>query len=50
VVAMEVLLAICQEFSDELVNGPARTIPRVDPIEAFSMQLGDNPLLMGNTE
>jgi hypothetical protein len=47
---MEVLLAICQEFSDQLVNGLARTIPRVDPVEAFLTQLGDNPLLMGNTE
>jgi hypothetical protein len=50
VVAMEVLLAIYQEFGDELVNGPARTIPRVDLAEAFWMQLGDNPLVMGNTE
>jgi hypothetical protein len=47
---MEVLLAIYQEFGDELVNGPARTIPRVDLAEAFWMQLGDNPLVMGNTE
>jgi hypothetical protein len=41
VVAMEVLLAIYQKFGDELVNGPARTIPQVDPAEAFWMQLGD---------
>jgi hypothetical protein len=49
VLAIE-MLAICQEFGDELVNGPARTIPRVDPTKAFWMQLGDNPLVIGNTE
>ena len=30
VVALEALSEIYQEFGDELVNGPARTFPRVD--------------------
>ena len=30
VVALEALSEICQEFGDELVNGLARTFPRVD--------------------
>jgi hypothetical protein len=31
VVALEVLLDICQDFDDELINGPAESIPRVAP-------------------
>ena len=30
VTAFEVLSKICQEFSDELVNGPVGSFPRVD--------------------
>ena len=30
VAAFEVLSEICQEFGDELVNGPAGSFPRVD--------------------
>ena len=29
VAALEVLLEICQDYGDELVNGPAGSIPRV---------------------
>ena len=31
VAAFEVLSEICQEFGDELVNGPAGSFPWVDP-------------------
>lgn len=34
VVALKTLLAICQEFGDELINGPAGSIPQVAPSEA----------------
>ena len=33
VAALEVLVDICQEFGDELINGPAESIPRVAPSE-----------------
>ena len=29
-VALEALSEICEDFGDELVNGPARTFPQVD--------------------
>ena len=34
VAALEVLVDICQEFGNELINGPAESIPRVAPSEA----------------
>ena len=41
-VALEALSEIYQEFGDELVNGPARTFPRVDPLMTAWMQSGSN--------
>ena len=32
---MEVLLEICQDFGDELVNGPVGTFPRVSSTDTF---------------
>jgi len=46
VAALEVLLEICQEFGDELVNGPAGTIPRVNPTDTFVSQIGNEPIDM----
>jgi hypothetical protein len=37
VVAFEALSEICQEFGDELVNGPARSFPRVDASQTVWM-------------
>ena len=48
--ALEVLIDICQEFGDELVNGPAESIPRVAPSEAVWLDFGDDPLVMTETE
>ena len=45
VVAFEVLSEICQEFGDELVNGPVRSFPRVDPAQTTWTQLGGNALV-----
>jgi hypothetical protein len=35
VAAFEVLSKICQNFGDELVNGPAASFPHVDPSETM---------------
>ena len=40
------LLEICQDFGDELVNGPAGTFPRVNPTDTFVSQIGTEPLEM----
>jgi hypothetical protein len=50
VVALEVLLDICQDFDDELINGPAESIPRVAPSEATWLDFGDDPLVMTEME
>jgi len=50
VAALEVLVDICQEFGDELVNGPAESIPRVAPLEAVWLDFLDDPLVMTETE
>ena len=48
--ALEVLVDICQEFGDELINGPAKYIPRVAPSEAVWLDFGDDPLVMTEIE
>ena len=45
VVALEALSEISQEFGDELVNGRAKTFPRVDPLVTACMQRGGNALV-----
>ena len=50
VAALEVIVDICQEFGDELVNGPAESIPRVAPLEAVWLDFLDDPLVMTETE
>ena len=50
VAALEVLVDICQEFGDELVNGPAKSIPRVAPSEAVWLNFEDDLLVMSETE
>ena len=50
VAALEVLVDICQEFGDELINGPAESIPRVAPSEAVWLDFEDDPLVMSKTE
>jgi len=49
VAALEVLLEICQDFGDELVNGPIGTFPRVNPTDTFVSQIGTGPLEMRET-
>ena len=49
-VALEALSEIYQEFGDELVNGPARTFPRVDPSVIAWMQPSDNALVRDHDE
>ena len=44
-VALEALSEICQEFGDELINGPAETFPLVDPSVTAWMQPGGNALV-----
>ena len=44
-VALEALSEISQEFGDELVNGRAKTFPRVDPLVTACMQRGGNALV-----
>ena len=44
-VALEALSEIYQEFGDELINGLARTFPRVDPSVTGWMQPGGNALV-----
>ena len=47
--ALEVLLEICQDFGDELVNGPAGSFPRVSVTDTFVSQIGTEPLEMRET-
>jgi hypothetical protein len=47
---MEVLLDISQDFGDELINGPAGSIPQVAPSEAAWLDFGDDPLVMTKIE
>ena len=48
--ALEVLLDICQEFGDELINGPAESNPRVAPSKVVWLDFEDDPLVMSETE
>ena len=50
VAALEVLVDICQEFGNELVNGPAESIPRVATSEAVWLDFGDDSLVMTEIE
>ena len=43
--AFEVLSEICQEFGDELVNGPVGSFPRVDASQTTWTQPGGNALV-----
>ena len=49
-VALEALSEIYQEFGDELINGLARTFPRVDPSMIAWMQPGGNALVRDHDE
>ena len=49
-VALEALGEICQEFGDELINGPAETFPWVDPSVTAWMQLSGNALVRDHDE
>ena len=49
-VALEALSEICQEFGGELVNGPTRPFPQVDPLVTAWMKLGDNALVRDRDE
>jgi len=44
-----VLLEICQDFGDELVNGPVGSFPRVSATDTFVSQIGTEPLEMRET-
>ena len=48
--ALEVLLHICQEFGDELINGPTESIPRVALSEVEWLNFEDDPLVMTEAE
>ena len=48
--ALEVLLDICQEFGDELIDGPAESIPRVALSEVEWLNFEDDPLVMTEAE
>ena len=48
--ALEVLLDICQEFGDELIVGPAESIPRVAQSEVEWLNFEDDPLVMTEAE
>ena len=48
--ALEVLLDICQEFGDELIAGPAESIPRVALSEIEWLNFEDDPLVMTEAE
>jgi len=47
--ALEVLLEICQDFSDELINGPSGSFTRVSVTHTFVSQIGIEPLEMRET-
>jgi len=49
VAALEVLLEICQDFVDELVNGPAGSFPRVSVTDTFVSQIETDPLKIRET-
>jgi len=49
VAALEVLLEICQDFGDELINGPAGSFPRVSVTDTFVSHIGSEPLEMRET-
>ena len=49
-VDLEVLLDICLEFGDKLINRPAKSIPRVAPSEAEWLNFEDDPLVMTKAE
>ena len=48
--ALEVLVDICQEFGDELINGPTESIPRVAPSEVEWLNFEVDPLVMTEAE
>ena len=48
--ALELLVDICQEFGDELINGLAESNPRVAPSEAVWLDFEDDPLVMSEIE
>ena len=48
--AFEVLSEICQEFRDELVNGPVGSFPRVDASQTIWAQQGGNALVRDRDE
>ena len=50
VAAFEVLSEICQEFGDELVNGPIESFPRVDASQTVWAQQGGNALVRDRDE
>ena len=48
--ALEVLVDICQEFGDELINGSVESITRVVPSEAEWLNFEDDPLVITEAE
>ena len=50
VAAFEVLSEICQEFGDELVNGPVGSFPHVDASQTVWAQQGGNALVRDRDE
>jgi len=44
-----VLLEICQDYRDELINGPAGSFLRVSVTDTFVSQIGTEPLEMRET-
>ena len=48
--AFELLSEICQEFGDELVNGPVGSFPRVDASQIVWAQQGGNALVRDRDE
>ena len=48
--AFEVLSKICQEFCDELINGPVGSFPRVDASQTAWTQPGGNALVRDRDE
>jgi len=49
VAALEVLLEICHDFGDELINGQAGSFPRVSVTHTFVSQIGTTSLEMRET-
>ena len=47
---LEVLLDICQEFGDKLIDGLAESIARVALSEAEWLNFEDDPLVMTEVE